>query len=71
MSMPLKRDAARRRAASGSSRMTESAVIDLPEPDSPTRPITSPASIDRSMSLRIGTPPIVERQVLDFEQAHR
>ncbi len=43
---------------SGSSRMTDSAVIDLPEPDSPTSPMTSPASIDRSMSLRIGVPPM-------------
>jgi len=38
--------------------MIDSAVIDLPEPDSPTSPTTSPEEIARSISFRIGTPPM-------------
>ena len=59
------------RAACGRSRITVSAVIDLPEPDSPTSPITSPgatAELDVLQDRRVADR---QRQVLDLEQAHR
>ena len=43
----------------GSSRMIDSAVIDLPEPDSPTRPRTEPGATVSPTLRRIGVPPIV------------
>jgi hypothetical protein len=67
MSMPSKRSSRRRRAA-GSSCMIESAVIDLPEPDSPMSPRISPASTVRSMSRRIGVAPIESDRFFDLEQ---
>src|SRR5579864_1113443 len=48
------------RACGGSSRMIASEVIDLPEPDSPTRPRTSPGAMEKVRSrtagkVRVGT----------------
>ena len=55
-SLPSKRMAPPAHARRGGRRrITESAVIDLPEPDSPTRPITSPGCTSRvEMPRRIG-----------------
>jgi hypothetical protein len=44
-------------ASGGSSRSSASAVADLPEPDSPTRPSVSPASISNEMSWTASLPP--------------
>ena len=69
--MPSKRTLPVARAAFGNRRITVSAVIDLPEPDLPTRPITSPgpdreidAFEDRSLADR-------QRKPFDLQQAHR
>ena len=48
------------RPPGGSNRMTDIAVIDLPEPDSPTRPTVSPAPIERETP---STASIVSRRV--------
>ena len=54
------------------SRMIDSAVTDLPLPDSPTRPSVSPARISKLTSSTAGTGPVggIEdgRQVFDGEQ---
>jgi len=41
----------------GSSRSSAPAIVDLPQPDSPARPRTSPRSTSRSIPRTAGTPP--------------
>src|SRR5690606_38620462 len=64
MSIPSKRMLPQALIPDGNSFMAASAVIDLPEPDSPTSPITSPASMERSMPRRIGLAPAEMRRPL-------
>ena len=56
--------------AGGSSFMIASAVVVLPQPDSPASPSDSPGSIVRSTPATIGVPAVVDLQALDLEQAH-
>ena len=72
MSTPSKLIAAAGAAPqAAASRITASAVIDLPEPDSPTSPMTSPGATERSTALQDRRAADRQRQVLDLEQAHR
>ena len=57
-------------SAGGSSFMIASAVVVLPQPDSPASPSASPGSIVRSTPATIGMPAVVDLQTLDLEQAH-
>ena len=71
----LEEDAARRRSRPGgcTSRMIDSAVTDLPLPDSPTRPSVSPARISKLTSSTAGARPVgrskTRREVRDVEQS--
>ena len=58
------------RAEFGSSCMIESAVIDLPDPDSPMTPSTSPASTREVDIAQNRGSADRQRQVLDLEQPH-
>ena len=57
-SSPSSRAAPPRCAPSGSSPITASAVIDLPEPDSPATPKICPGAIDRLTSRTASMPPM-------------
>ena len=63
------------RPFSGSSRRMASAVVVLPQPDSPTRPTASPASTSKLMPSTARTVPVahveLDHQVAHLEQGHR